>query len=304
MGMAQGIIWKVIGKLINKGENIDMLLQIAELLIDISPDYPHTRWTVKPFLTRFRGKADLSVSFEGCDSIVQQDGKPLTNGDIRWICNESEDIAFSVYVNREKSDEVLYRLDVNSKWDQACIYFLNRYMDTMHPFKGYLGSVLFRNALLFHYGILIHASAVEYKGRGILFTAPSGTGKSTQARLWKNMKKAKILNDDSPALKIKSGKTFIFGTPWGGKSDIFMNRHAPLSAIFILEQASENSLRRIDGSEAVVMLMPRFFLPYFSENLMQLAVGIIDEIIKSTPVYHFRCRPDREAVEMVNQCIR
>lgn len=282
-----------------------MHLKIAEFLVSISPDYPFEKWPERSF-TSFRGRhADISVSFIGRDHIDECDIKPIINeAKVKWTRGERQDAAYSVYIYDDESPgEIRYKLDVSEKWDQACIYFLNGLRDNIHPFKGYIGSLIFRNSLLFRDGITIHASAVEYKRRGILFTAPAGTGKSTQAGLWVRMKNARILNDDTPSIRFIDEKPFVFGTPWAGKSDLYLNRKAELNTIVILEQAETNTIRRLTGSEAVALLTPRFFLPYYDENMMSRAFDVINRIIERVQVYHFRCRPDVEAVEMVNSIL-
>ena len=84
------------------------------------------------------------------------------------------------------------------------------------PFEGSAGEVLFRTSLLCCDGIVIHSSAIELDGNGILFSAPSGTGKSTQANLWREHKGAVVLNGDRPALRTLDGSVYVYGTLWSG----------------------------------------------------------------------------------------
>ena len=83
------------------------------------------------------------------------------------------------------------------------------------------GFQFYRN-LLFHDGLMLHASAVAYEGYAYLFSGPCGMGKSTHARLWQQVfgEKAVIFNDDKPALRCVDGKWFAYGTPWCGKDGI------------------------------------------------------------------------------------
>ena len=55
--------------------------------------------------------------------------------------------------------------------------------------------------------LLFHSSALALDGQVYLFAAPSGTGKSTHARLWRETfgDRVVMVNDDKPLLKIAEG---------------------------------------------------------------------------------------------------
>lgn len=85
----------------------------------------------------------------------------------------------------------------------------------------------FAVGLLSHEGMMLHASAVEYGGQAVCFSAPPGTGKSTHTEKWVRLFGASILNDDKPALRRESGVWQVYGTPWCGKEALHQNRSAP-----------------------------------------------------------------------------
>ena len=95
--------------------------------------------------------------------------------------------------------------------------------------------------------LFMHASAVEYQGKSIVFAAPSGIGKTTQAELWAKYKNATILNGDKVFLKREDDGIHAWGSPWKGSSPYGENASAPLRAIVALEQAEENSIRKLEG---------------------------------------------------------
>jgi hypothetical protein len=134
---------------------------------------------------------------------------------------------------------------------------------------------------------------------GIIFSAPSGTGKSTHANLWVRHLGAMILNGDRAALRTVNNEVNVYGTPWSGSSHLFLNRKAPLKAIVLLEQASYNKIEELPRDRAVSLLTPRCFLPYFDSELMELSICNLEEIIKRIPIYLLKCRPDYEAAETV-----
>ena len=96
--------------------------------------------------------------------------------------------------------------------------------------------------------VLFHGSCVAVDGEAYLFTAKSGTGKSTHARLWRELlgNKAVMVNDDKPLIRIDgSGRAVAFGTPWDGKHRLSSNIAVPLRAVCALERAADNSICEI-----------------------------------------------------------
>ena len=105
-------------------------------------------------------------------------------------------------------------------------------------------------ALLRHGRLVLHSSSILVNGKVILFAAPSGTGKSTQAALWEKYRCAEVLNGDKNCVSFdeNSGTAIAHGLPFcgtsGGLPTIFPVRS---SAIVLLKQAPENKIRRLRG---------------------------------------------------------
>ena len=112
-------------------------------------------------------------------------------------------------------------------------------------------------------GFVFHGSALAADGQGYLFTAASGTGKSTHARLWRELlgSRAVMINDDKPVIRFMDGKATVCGTPWDGKHRLSGNITAPLKAVCILERAKENAIREITKDEALPMLIQQAYRP-------------------------------------------
>ena len=87
-------------------------------------------------------------------------------------------------------------------------------------------------------GMMLHSSAVVLDGEAYLFSAPSGTGKSTHTSLWLQHfgDRAFILNDDKPAIRVTDNGIFVYGTPFSGKNDISENTGVPLKAVAVLSR--------------------------------------------------------------------
>ena len=147
----------------------------------------------------------------------------------------------------------------------------------------------------------LHSSFIRWKGHGILFTAPSGTGKSTQAGLWEAARNAEQLNGDRSMIRLEKGTWNAYGSPFAGSSGIYKNESAPIGAIVVLRQASENKLTVLNPSEAFRLLysetvIPKWY-PKAHEKIIQLVVKLAYEI----PVVMLQCLPDESAVEELEQ---
>jgi hypothetical protein len=277
-------------------------LDIAGIHTEIISDNIHMFDKYKPFIRSFQGKAHITVSLKGCGNIRRPQGKLLlTAENVEWLANNDNDIF--VCAASRYTGEPLCLLHTDNGWSTIDISYIKDYPRIEYAVTGIMFNIIIRSRVIFHQGIVIHASAIKYDGKGIIFSAPSGTGKSTQAGLWEEYMGARVLNDDCPVVKIEYGRPYIYGTPCSGSTDKFLNDSVPLSAIVIIEQAGENTIRALTNREAISYLMPRCFLSYYDQNLMDMAAGHLERIISTVPIYLLRCRPDREAVELVHRCI-
>lgn len=162
----------------------------------------------------------------------------------------------------------------------------------------YLGQMM--PCVLLNRGILtFHGVLVEYAESGIAICAPSGTGKTTHARLWRNCKNALILNGDRTVVSKSKDGWLSWGTPWSGTSGEQINRSAPLKALVVLEQGSENRAERVSPQVAVRRLLPHLMYPAWDEALTMKAFDLMDDLLRSIPVYCLACRPDADAVEVL-----
>jgi hypothetical protein len=152
-------------------------------------------------------------------------------------------------------------------------------------------------------GIILHSSTILWKGKGVMFSAPSGTGKTTHVHLWKQLYDTPILDGDATACRMLNGIPIVYGLPWCGSSGEFINKSAPLGAIVFLQQAKENSIKKLDLRETILRLTSRCFLLPWNNELMNQFLDTIQEIAKNTDSYLLNCLPDSDAVEMVKKCL-
>lgn len=147
--------------------------------------------------------------------------------------------------------------------------------------------------------VLIHGSAVAVDGEGYLFTATSGTGKSTHSRLWREHfgDRALMINDDKPLLRILDNKFWVCGTPWDGKHRLSSNTMVPLKGICILTRGKENSIRRVSALQAIPIMLQQCHRPADTQSVSKM-LELIDRMLKQVPVYLLKCNMDPEAAEV------
>lgn len=152
---------------------------------------------------------------------------------------------------------------------------------------------------------VFHGSVIAVDGQGFLFTAKSGTGKSTHTRLWREYfgDKAVMVNDDKPMLKITDNGVIAYGTPYNGKHHIGCNMSVPLKAICLLTRGEKNSIVRIDKSEAYAMLLQQVYRP---QDPLQMAktLKLVDRLAANTELYRLACNMDIEAAEVAYNAMK
>lgn len=150
--------------------------------------------------------------------------------------------------------------------------------------------------------LLFHGSALSMDGKGYIFTAPSGTGKSTHARLWRERfgERVTMVNDDKPFLKISNDGVTVYGSPWSGKHRLDANISVPLHSLALLERAEQNSIERIPPIKAVTKLLQQ---SYRDEDIEQI-FPLVLKLAEITPICLLRCNMEPEAALVAYEGMR
>ena len=170
--------------------------------------------------------------------------------------------------------------------------------------KVVLNSLETEHFIIRAHGFILHASFVLYNGKAILFTAPSGTGKSTQAELWRVTKGAKIINGDRAVVKKCPEGFEAWGIPFAGSSGIAEQGHFPLSAIVYLAQAERTSISRMPAKLAFRCVWEGISINTWDAEDVALASNTALELISQVPVYFLPCTPDESAVQTLEFMLR
>ena len=148
--------------------------------------------------------------------------------------------------------------------------------------------------------VLFHAAVVSHGDRAYMFLGPSGTGKSTHARLWlKHIDGTELMNDDNPVVRIGAdGRATVYGSPWSGKTPCYRNVSRELGAIVLLSQAPFNKIRRLGGLEAYAALVPSISGKRWDERIADGLHQTENALASTVPTWHLQCLPDEEAARL------
>lgn len=179
--------------------------------------------------------------------------------------------------------------------------FRSKYPKAPQHFCEYTGSGTdFYGKILDFGGMLLHSSTVLMDGKAYMFTADSGTGKSTHTSLYRRVfgdERARILNDDKPAVRCEDGKIYAYGTPWSGKSDLNLNLRAPIGGICVLRRGEVNRIERLPVRKALPLLLRQTHHADDPEK-MEKIIALMNELLISTPVWVMECNMDPEAAKV------
>ena len=148
--------------------------------------------------------------------------------------------------------------------------------------------------------LFFHASQIEIDGKGILFTAPSGTGKTTQAKLWRTYRNSRIICNDRTL--IRNGKTY--GYPVDGSEPVRSGEILSLGAIVFLEQAPSNETLELRPKEIMCRLLPQMLIAAWNPEMRVLAMEQLISLMENYPVYLLRCTPDETAVQCLENQLK
>lgn len=162
------------------------------------------------------------------------------------------------------------------------------------------------SAKMSEHGVLyFHGSAIAVDDKAYIFTAPSGTGKSTHVNLWRQKfgDRAITINDDKPFLKITDEGILVCGSPWDGKHRISSNVKVPLKAICILERGELNSIEEISRKDALVRILSQVHIPKDAIHT-GLCLKLIDTLLNQTKVFNLKCNMNPEACDVSYEAMK
>ncbi len=150
----------------------------------------------------------------------------------------------------------------------------------------------------------LHSSFIVHKNRAVLFSAPCGVGKSTQADLWNKHRNAQIINGDKAGVLVEDNSVFACGVPFCGTSGICKTGEFPLGAIVLLSQSPMNVIKQLHGIEAITGILSNIYLDLLATDENRMILDLLISLLKTVPVYSFGCKADESAVETLEKALQ
>lgn len=197
---------------------------------------------------------------------------------------------YVITVTERDIDFERQRANRNQKEGLPPVVYSDSYLETLALYRKMAEQLVQENV------ILMHGAVVAVDDRAYLFTAKSGTGKTTHIRRWLEAfgSRAVVVNGDKPLLRITSEGVTAYGTPWDGKEHLSCNIALPLKAICILTRSEQNRIERISKKEATPMLLQQLHRPAAPAALAK-ALTLTDRLGSSTALYRLGCNMEPEA---------
>lgn len=171
--------------------------------------------------------------------------------------------------------------------------FPDAYIESLEIYRIICKKMLDYNAML------MHCAAISVDNEAYLFTAVSGTGKTTHISLWKKKfgDKCVIVNGDKPIIRLIDNKFYACGTPWRGKENYGTNTMVPIKAICILERGENNSIKKIAPYDAISTVITQT-LRTNDMNEMDKMLSLTDKLLASVPFYRLKCNMNDDAADV------
>ena len=250
--------------------------------------------TLAPFLKQ-DGPTDHCYYFEMVDRLEEPIGDLVTWADNAQIFSHHQHQLRYIGATSQDWEKAYVRV-CHSGCEHYVQLLRSQYLEKIGT-KTILTGIGFEHLIAQNNGFILHCSYIVHNGKALLFTAPSETGKSTQAELWKEFRGARIINGDRAAVRIVDGVPMAEGIPFAGSSQYCLNESHPIAAVVCLGQAKQTTIHPMRGREAFSRIWEGITLNVWDRDDVEKVSDCLMKLITSVPVYRLECTPDESAVK-------
>lgn len=218
--------------------------------------------------------------------------------DVHLLCADYRTEKEAEYTVETTREQILSEKDESDRTTLSehgrVIPFPAGYLETLAVYRQ-IAEYLSAN----HDTVLMHGCVIQVDDRGYMFTAPSGTGKTTHTRLWLQLlgERAFIVNGDKPLIRITPDGVTAYGTPWDGKEHYSRNTSVQLHAVGIICRDTTNYTERLTPKQAFTeMLRATHFANTHMATLQ--VMRLLETFLLRIPVYRIHCNMDIQAAEV------
>lgn len=277
---------------------IDMRLCLPRALM---PQEPFSLFTIQDTAQ----DAFLCNVISAGDGLTELDGEEIYFNERLHVRVKKQQNITAVYLgfyrnSRETNREFAVILRDSNLPNEQSVYILDEFLQS--PCERQIMSAMgIEHILARGGGFILHSSYIETHFGAVLFTAPKGTGKSTQAEIWRKYKNAEIINGDRTLITVKEDSITANGLPYCGSSGICKNKTLPIAAIVELSQAKENSISKLSGIEAFRTLMSGTWVNVWDSCDMTAITDTAVKIAEGIPMLKLACVPDVSAADLLEK---
>lgn len=181
--------------------------------------------------------------------------------------------------------------------DYMKLYLKREFMHMINVDTVFVSLFSLEKRMLLKDAMVLHCAALKVADGVILFSGPSGIGKSTQTRLWEKYRDARVINGDRTLLKVENERWNSLGWPICGSSEVCYNETYPVKAVVFLGQASENQGQRLRYVDAVRLMISQITVNGWNPEFVEQIWNLTEDFASKVPVFYYQCNMEKEAVD-------
>lgn len=188
--------------------------------------------------------------------------------------------------------------------DKARVLLARDRIQGLHIDPVFTSLLALERRLIARDSLIFHCAYMVYQGEAILFSAPSETGKTTQANLWEKYRGSRTVNGDRALLGKRDGRWTAQGWPVCGTSEVCHNEEFPIRAVVMLSQAKENQAQQLPPGRSFPLLYSQITVNKWNMKDHLHAIDLIQELAEGVPVFHLGCTISEEAVDCLEEALK
>lgn len=256
----------------------------------------------QPFVTEPIDKTDIHIRIYEEDRMDFPRTVPVCTK-ITFCVYEDDKGYYRVFHDHKENDTPYAAGRILSDTEEE-IHYLAKCRMFFSESHNTFSHIALEDLLLRRNAVILHASYIDTIYGGILFSGPSGIGKSTQADLWCRYRNAEQINGDRPILKREKSGWRAYGSPYAGSSKCWLNRSSQIRAIVILKQGAECCIRKMDRAAAFRKLYEGMIINVWNDVYVERVLSIVEQLVTEVPVYQMICTPDERAVDELEYMLK
>ncbi|CAK8722445.1 MAG: hypothetical protein CDV28_1396 [Candidatus Electronema aureum] len=219
--------------------------------------------------------------------------------DCRVTLCRTETDSFRLLCLNESGNDTLWNLNFDSNFSQFEYGLSHEAIEQGDLIQLAFNRFLLQHTFINHHGLIIHAAGGSIHGKGMVFPAVSGTGKSTLSHLLLPHPENQLFSEERIIMRRTDDGWHLWGTPWKGTGVIARNESAPLNALVFLSQAPETKISKLPPSAALRRLLETVSIPWYSQEWTDKGLSVCESLLRDIPVFELAFRPDQTAVQAV-----